>query len=34
MHATFVYPLKTSKAYGFLMFSEGREKRVHWEQMG
>ena len=26
-------PENMRKSYGFLMFSEGRE-RVHWEQMG
>ena len=29
----FLYPLKTSKNLGLMMFSKGRE-RVHWEQMG
>ena len=28
----FLYPLKTSENFSFLMFSGGRE-RVHWEQM-
>ena len=32
-NAPFLYPLKTSKPYGFLMFA-GRIERVHWEQMG
>ena len=31
-YAPFLYPLKTKKPYGFLMFSGGREM-VFWEQM-